>query len=329
MKSIQNKFASLNHGEVILISDSTVMELYAGKIPRFDRVVTLPPGEGSKIVATVERCWGQLANWGCGRDTLIVALGGGVVTDVAGFVASGYMRGIEWIAVPTTLLGMVDAAIGGKTGVNLSEGKNLVGAFWPPKETWLESAFLATLDRRQFAAGLAEVVKYGVIDGPELLEQIESEVSSSFIPEQLIKRCVLIKEKIVALDPRDSNGARAQLNFGHTFGHAIEWASGYQRYLHGEAVAIGMLMALRLGIRMGRSSWLLHDRIESLLQKIGLPTQTNLPSEQILKGMRRDKKNQSGQITCVIADEPGKVSAKHFVSEEIVIRAMDVEKVTV
>ncbi len=316
-------------GRVLVVSDQTVAEHYLnrlkpvlGTVEHKHRVI-LPEGEDQKTLANWQRLLDELVSLGAQRDATVVALGGGVVGDMAGFAAAAYMRGIRVIQAPTTLLAQVDAAIGGKTGVNLSAGKNLVGAFHAPSAVIVDVDTLNTLAERDFRAGLAEVVKYGAIRDPDFLAWMEQEADalSARLPEalmQAIYRSAKNKAEVVAADEREA-GQRALLNFGHTFGHALETATDYQRYRHGEAVSIGMCLAARLSEILGMAPLGVADRLKGLLDRLDLPT--DLPQEvdrgQLLKLMRLDKKNEADQIRLVLLEDMGRAVVQPCPSDDI------------
>src|SRR5687768_7489300 len=233
---------------IALVSDRKVHKLHGARVERAlkstGRVsrILVPPGERYKTRATVDRIQDELLRCGFGRDGVVVALGGGVVGDMAGFAAATYMRGLDWIGVPTTLLSMVDSSIGGKVGVNHPRAKNLIGAFHQPAGVWIDTATLATLPDREYRSGLAEVVKYGVILDAELFALLEDQADAVLrrdpgVVRAVVARCCRLKADVVEQDEREETGLRAVLNYGHTFGHAFEAAAGYGRWLHGEAVA--------------------------------------------------------------------------------------------
>jgi shikimate kinase / 3-dehydroquinate synthase len=251
-------------GPAELVADERVLELHPPPVEA--RILTVPPGEAAKTVATAERLWRELR---LDLSGTLVAFGGGCTTDVAGFVAATYLRGIDWIAVPTTLVGQVDAAIGGKTAIDLPEGKNLVGAFHWPERTAIDPALLETLPPGEQRAGMAEVVKTGLLAGEPLWELPEPE---------LIRRCAAFKAAVCLRDPYD-HGERAMLNLGHTFAHALEAAAGYERVTHGSAVALGLVAALRLS---GRDT----DVVEQVLR----PTPVRVDRDRAWAALRRDKK---------------------------------------
>jgi 3-dehydroquinate synthase len=266
-------------------------------------------GERAKSLSTLERLWGWLLGRGADRRTVLLAVGGGTVTDVAGFAAATFMRGIAWLPVPTTVLGMADAAIGGKTAIDLKEGKNLAGAFWAPEAVMADLGALATLPRRQLMTGLAEIVKAAIVGDPRLLEVVNGLSPRKAKPAQwreAIVAAAAVKVRIVASDPREA-GPREALNLGHTLGHAIEHASG-GRMPHGEAVAIGLrgegLLALRAGLYSARE----HARVLRTLERCELPVAYGgLDGDAILRALRRDKKRRDGVVRFALPERIGSV----------------------
>lgn len=277
-------------------------------------LITVPAGENSKSLKCVQHCYDQLAAQRLERKSFIVALGGGVVGDLAGFVAATYLRGIPFVQIPTTLLAQVDSSVGGKTGVNLRAGKNLVGAFYQPRLVLCDLDTLKTLPEREFRAGLAEVIKYGIIYDAELFARLERDLSKILNRDEkvlapVIARCCEIKADVVSQDETES-GLRAILNFGHTIGHAIENSVGYGKFLHGEAISIGQVAAAKLSNRILALPQRDVERIENLFQQAGLPTRIKLnPAQQIklFDAMRLDKKVSAGEIKFVLARKIGKV----------------------
>jgi len=271
--------------------------------------VFVPDGEAAKSLPTLESCWREFARLDVGREDVVVALGGGVVGDLAGFAAATWARGVPFLQLPTTLLAQVDSAIGGKTGVNLAEGKNLVGAFHQPQAVVADTSSLRTLPARERRSGLAEVVKYGFIADPPVLDLLEGHPGDAVAGEpslttELVRRSVAVKAAVVGEDERES-GRRALLNYGHTVGHAIETLGRYEQYTHGEAVAIGMVFAARLGERLGISEAGLADRTVRILTALGLPTGVReLDREAVWEVMRRDKKARNG-VRFVLCERPG------------------------
>jgi 3-dehydroquinate synthase len=269
--------------------------------------------EVSKNMTTVDRLCRQLVRAGVERRAIIVAVGGGVVGDVCGFVAASYLRGVRLVHVPTTLVAQVDSAIGGKTGVNLPEGKNLVGAFYPPRLVLADPATLATLPPREFRSGIYEVVKYGAIGDPRLFSFLEKYIEQlarrdAAALDFVIPRCIRAKASVVGRDERES-GLREILNYGHTFAHAFETATAYRRYLHGEAVGWGMIAAARLAERTGMLAPAEALRIERLVRRVGplpaLPAAASSASASLVRIMGSDKKTRGGQLRFVLADSIG------------------------
>jgi 3-dehydroquinate synthase len=268
----------------------------------------VPDGEAAKDVTVLADIWRACAALPLTRDDVIVAVGGGVVGDLAGFAAATYNRGIAVLQVPTTLLAQVDAAIGGKTGINLDEGKNLVGAFHQPFGVACDIATLKTLSPRLLVEGLGEVVKYGLIADPTVLELLEARPDDVLAGDpgllrELVTRSARVKANVVAADEREG-GVRAHLNLGHTYGHAVEALTGYARVLHGEAVAIGTVVALRLGVRLGRTPAEVARRGEAVIERLGLPTRgPRLDRTAVWRVMARDKKAGRDGVRFVVLDD--------------------------
>jgi 3-dehydroquinate synthase len=296
--------------------------------PRRVVEVILPDGESHKTLATVARILDVLVANRFGRDCIVVALGGGVVGDMAGFAAACYQRGVAYIQMPTTLLAQVDSSVGGKTGVNHPGGKNLIGAFHQPKAVLADTTTLATLPVRELRAGLAEVVKYGLICEAPFFDWIEAHVDELLAAESsaltyVIRRSCEIKARIVACDEREQ-GDRALLNLGHTFGHAIESATQYTRWLHGEAVGTGLLMAAT----MSRECGLMGDgdvrRLQRLLERLGVPVKIEgVKAETALEHMRIDKKVQAGRMRLVLLKAIGESFVTADYSEPALQRTLD------
>jgi 3-dehydroquinate synthase len=297
----------------------------------FDPVrIVVPAGETSKSIATVERCYGLLAKHRLERRSFVVALGGGVVGDLAGFVAATYLRGIAFMQVPTTLLAQVDSSVGGKVGVNLKAGKNLVGAFHQPRLVLCDLDSLQTLPPREFAAGLAEVIKYGIIYDAKLFARLERDLPQLLgrDPKTLasvIARCCEIKADVVGQDETES-GLRAILNFGHTIGHGIEAISGYGKFLHGEAISIGQVAAAWLSAQLLGLPERDVQRIRALLAAAKLPVTIQLAAAQrqrLFAAMRLDKKVSGGEIKFVLAQRLGSVVWGQKVPEKLIHEALD------
>ena len=283
----------------------------AGFVPT---LITIPAGETAKSLKTVEACYNQLAVQRLERKSFIVALGGGVVGDLAGFVAATYLRGVPFVQVPTTLLAQVDSSVGGKVGINLKAGKNLVGAFYQPRLVLCDLRTLTLLPLREYRAGLAEVIKYGIIYDARLFRQLERDLPKLLRcnPRTLatvVTHCCEIKAEVVRQDETES-GLRAILNFGHTIGHALEAISHYGKYLHGEAIAIGQVAAARLSAEILGLPAPDVDRIEAIFRRAGLPTrlELNAPQRQeLITAMQLDKKVSGGEIKFVLARRIGAV----------------------
>jgi 3-dehydroquinate synthase len=298
--------------KAFVVTDSNVAPLYLGRAVDSLRSegfsvasCTVPAGEPSKCKDMLFMLFEQFYGAGLTRSDVVVALGGGVVGDLTGFAAASYMRGCPLIQVPTTLLAQVDSSIGGKTGIDLPFGKNLVGAFYQPRAVLIDPGVLSTLTRSVMAEGMAEVIKYGCIRDRVLFESIEKGLADL---EWMIERCVRIKTTVVQNDEYDT-GERMLLNYGHTIGHAIEKLSGFTEITHGEAVAIGMVYAARMGEKAGYTEPGTADRIRALLEKWHLPVHTDLPVEEIFESMMSDKKRVSGKIFYVFLGCIGEASA--------------------
>lgn len=296
----------------------------------FDPVlITVPAGETAKSLKTVEACYDQLAAHRLERRSFIVALGGGVVGDLAGFVAATYLRGVPFVQVPTTLLAQVDSSVGGKVGVNLKAGKNLVGAFHQPRLVLCDLDTLRTLPKREFRAGLAEVIKYGIIYDEALFEKLERQLRKllNLDPKllgEVVARCCEIKAEVVGQDETET-GLRAILNFGHTIGHAIENSFGYGKYLHGEAISIGQIAAAELSCAVLGLCGGCAERIRDLFRRAGLPTEIRLTPAQrakLLAAMKLDKKVSGGEIKFVLAEEIGKVAWGRKVPEGLIVELL-------
>lgn len=321
--SAPDSFAGLPRAsQALIVSNTTVAPLYAkglktALLPHFARVhvVELPDGEEYKTWETLNLIFDALLANACDRKTVLFALGGGVVGDMTGFAAASYMRGVPFVQVPTTLLAQVDSSVGGKTAINHPLGKNMIGAFYQPLRVVCDLDTLKTLPLRELSAGLAEVIKYGPIADMAFLDWIEANMNALLAREpkalaHAVKRSCEIKADVVGQDERET-GLRAILNFGHTFGHAIEAGLGYGQWLHGEAVGCGMVMAAELSQRLGLIDVAFVKRLKQLIAKAGLPvvgprlsTQDN--AGRYLELMRVDKKSEAGEIRFVVIDGPGR-----------------------
>jgi 3-dehydroquinate synthase len=307
---------ALRGGHALIVSDTNVVPLYAQRLrdalaqtsgtPIHCEVLALPAGEAHKDLDAVSKVLDALARLGATRDACVLALGGGVVGDIAGFAAACWMRGIDFVQFPTTLLAMVDSSVGGKTGVDHPAGKNLIGAFHQPRAVIADLDTLATLPDRELRAGLAEVVKTACIGDVDFFDWLEVHADALLARDaealtHAIARCCRFKAGVVERDEREA-GERALLNFGHTFGHALETEAGYGMLLHGEAVAIGMVLAARLSARLGMADDAGTERLAALLGRLGLPTSIppGLTPDALLARMQLDKKNHAGALRLIL-----------------------------
>lgn len=276
-------------------------------------LATIPSGETSKSIDMLSQLWDWMLSSQADRRSVVVAVGGGVIGDLAGFAAASYARGLRFVQLPTTLLAMVDSSVGGKTGINLEGAKNMVGAFWQPSLVVIDTATLQTLDDRSFRSGLAEVVKYGVIEDADFFAWLEQNADALVardpaVLQQAIARSCQIKANVVADDERETSGRRAILNYGHTFAHAIEATAGYGTWLHGEAVSIGMAMAAKLAVFLRRVDSQFFQRQDQLLTRCGLPVRWDQADpEKMLPVMQSDKKVQHAQLRFVLPTRLGHV----------------------
>ncbi|UUO07106.1 3-dehydroquinate synthase [Blastopirellula sp. J2-11] len=304
----------------ILVTDEDVRPLYAERIAAAcaaagmrTTLLCVPTGETSKSIAMADQLWNQSLAEGADRKTVVIAVGGGVVGDLAGFLAATFARGLSFFQVPTTLLAQVDSSVGGKVGVNLPTAKNMVGAFWQPQGVLIDVDVLSTLPEREYRAGLAEVVKYGVILDPDFFAYLEANVAAIQRRDrkaltQVIARCCQLKADVVQADERETTGLRAVLNYGHTFCHAFEATCGYGQLLHGEAVSIGMLCASRLAESLGRIAPDVTQRQQNLLSELGLPTvPPQVDIDLVMAAMQRDKKVEHGKLQFVLPTKLGRV----------------------
>ena len=325
-----------NASTAVIVTNSTVAPLYAarlqqalqGKYPKIHTVV-LPDGEAYKTWQTLNLIFDALLSHTCDRKTVLFALGGGVVGDMTGFAAASYMRGVPFVQVPTTLLAQVDSSVGGKTAINHPLGKNMIGAFYQPLKVVCDLDTLKTLPPRELSAGLAEVIKYGPISDLDFLSWIETHIDALTArdPSALahaVKRSCEIKAWVVGQDEREA-GLRAILNFGHTFGHAIESGLGYGEWLHGEAVGCGMVMAAHLSKQLGLVDSALVERLTTLIEKAGLPVKGPKLSDadnagRYLELMQVDKKTEAGAIKFVVIDGPASAAIRS--APELMVRGV-------
>jgi 3-dehydroquinate synthase len=291
-------------------------------------LVVLPSGESTKSIEVAEQLWKKCLEVEVNRKSIIVAVGGGVIGDLAGFIAATYARGLRFLQIPTTLLAQVDSSVGGKVGINLPDAKNMVGAFWQPTGVLIDTATLDTLPAREYRAGLAEVVKYGVILDEEFfeyLERTESDINQRkpSVLIDIVERSCQLKAKIVSEDEREESGLRAVLNYGHTFAHALESVTGYRELLHGEAVSIGMLCASRLAEHLGRFDHASTERQATLLKNLGLPVAVpQVDHANILKAFRSDKKSEGNNLRFVLPSRIGKVELVEHIDPQDALGAL-------
>lgn len=319
--------------DVLIVSNTTVAPLYlpalaAGLANQRRLEVILPDGEVHKTLENASRVLDVLISNRFGRDATVVALGGGVVGDLAGFVAACYQRGVAFVQVPTTLLAQVDSAVGGKTAVNHAGGKNLIGAFHQPVAVISDIAALGTLPPRELRAGLAEVIKYGLMCDAPLFDWLEAHLDELLAGKDealahVVRRSCEIKAMIVARDEREERGDRALLNLGHTFGHAVESATGYRKWLHGEAVGAGLVMAAALSRELGLVSPEELVRVHGLIERAGLPTRSaGVAPEAVLEHMRIDKKVLGGRLRLVLLRRIGNAFLTADYSEDALERML-------
>ena len=295
---------------------------------QFDvELILLSDGEVAKSLSELENVYSKLIKMGCDRMTTFLALGGGVVGDVTGFIAATFMRGVDYIQIPTTLLAMVDSSIGGKTGVNLSHGKNLVGAIWQPKAVVIDPELLSSLPKRELTSALGEIIKYGVIFDRDLFDLIEKnldfllDVSNHVQLNEIIGRCAQLKADIIAEDERE-DGKRRILNFGHTIGHALETYFGFDILRHGEAIAYGILAAAKLSMEYTKLEHQQFDLIKNIIKKLPLPKLPDFNPRDIIQLMQSDKKIQFGHINFILLENIGSVVVQDNISEESIINIL-------
>jgi 3-dehydroquinate synthase len=318
---LENTFQGLS--DAFFVTDTQVASHWRSLIPSSAKVLELPPGEQTKSLIWLERICSWLADEGATRSSVLVAFGGGVIGDLAGFAAAAYMRGIPYIQAPTTLLAQVDSSVGGKVAVDLPQGKNLIGAFNPPDRVAIDTQLISTLSLRQFRSGMAEVCKYGFILDRPLADELRSPLKQNRIPD-IVFRCVELKKEAVEADEFETNGIRAKLNFGHTVGHALEQITGYGHFLHGEAIAVGMVAEAILGEDLEITPPGTSETVRSILETQGLPVRSDLlaRSEELLAAMKRDKKAKRGALAFSLLTEIGGCKLVEGVGESQVLSAL-------
>jgi 3-dehydroquinate synthase len=336
LKEIPKLIRPLGLGrDALIISHPVIERLYGKQLSvalkksgHTVKVLNVPEGEKSKSAACALKLLNEISRYDVNKELFIVALGGGVVGDLAGFVAAIYKRGIPYIQVPTTLLAQIDSSIGGKTAIDLETGKNLVGAFYQPRLVVADTQVLKTLSVRQVRNGLAEAIKYGILGDPKLFSYIEAN-HQQFLNNDIkvlnfiVHRCAAIKARIVAADEKETKGLRTVLNFGHTVGHAVEAAGRYNQYHHGEAVGLGMRVASRISVRMGLLSKSHELRINQLISSVGLPKEIRGVSlAKIMELMQHDKKFVAGHNRFVLARSIGQVTVVRDIPTSIITQAI-------
>ncbi len=313
---------SIRSKRAVIVTDSNVGPLYEAKVRASleeagikTSVISVPAGEASKAMEQITDVAREMLREGLDRKSFLVALGGGVVGDLAGFVAAIFQRGIPFVQIPTTIVSLVDSSVGGKTGINTPEGKNLLGAFHQPDLVIADVATLHSLPEREFNEGFAEIIKHAAIREASLLSLVENRGTIRDHLIELISRNVMIKARVVEEDERETLGIRALLNFGHTIGHGIEKAGGYGRFLHGEAISLGLVAAVRLSIQKSTLSEVEGNKILSALETYELPTrlESDISTDSVLSALQRDKKFEAGSIRFVLLDKLGSA----FVSAEL------------
>lgn len=327
----------LKPSRIVLITHPFLFQLYGGKILSGIKdqgwatdIIEVPEGETSKTLKQAELIYDRLLELKCDRKSVLVALGGGVIGDLVGFVAATYQRGIPFVQVPTTLLSQVDSSVGGKTAVNHPKGKNMVGAFYQPRLVMADLDTLQSLPKNEFRAGLAEVIKYGVISDARFFEYLEKNAEKILRLDKeclahIIKTSCSIKAQVVEKDERESH-YRMILNFGHTLGHAIEALTGYSQFIHGEAVAIGMVYAAKLSQQLGRCPEEIPKRIMGLVKKCGLPADfPDLDPQAVIESLYHDKKTMNNKIKFILVKEIGKIEIVDDMSEADIIKLLQAE----
>ncbi|MBO4992229.1 MAG: 3-dehydroquinate synthase [Firmicutes bacterium] len=320
----------------VVLTDDTVRDLYGSRLEQSlsaagisAAVFSVAPGEQSKSMKVLEHLLDFMASHGLTRSDLLIVLGGGVAGDLGGFAAACYMRGIAFVQIPTTLLAQVDSGVGGKTAVNLESGKNLVGAFWQPRLVISDTSLLASLSAREFAGGMAEVIKYGCIFDRSFFAFLEGCSDRSELMERMpyiVHRCCDLKRIVVEEDERDT-GRRMLLNFGHTFGHAMETIGSYRRYIHGEAVALGMLLAMAYGRLTGVTEEDPAPALIRLCQRFGLPVSTDIPPSAMAEHMLIDKKADGSRIRLILLKNLGEACVETVTKEELIQRMQQLDAV--
>lgn len=319
----------------VIIHDAAVREPWVKQVEASlathyrTSIISVPSGEPSKCIEQLGRIWSEMLACRADRKSAVFAVGGGVAGDLAGMIAATFGRGIRFVQVPTTLLAQVDSSVGGKTGINLPGAKNMVGVFWQPQLVAIDTATLETLPKREYLSGLAEVLKYGVICDADFFGWLEAnheavrDRDAQAVQHAILKSCQA-KADVVLEDERETSGRRAILNYGHTFGHAIEAGAGYGHFLHGEAIAIGMQMAANLALRLGRVDQDFCDRQTQLIKQFDLPTHwPDANADSMIPAMMTDKKVEHGRLRFILPTKMGHVELVDNVDQELVTAAID------
>ena len=336
IKTLPELLQPLNQGQTwVIFSQDNIYKLYGHPMQEALKSagykiesITLPKGEDAKSFAVVEKIFSKLLQNGCDRSSTFLALGGGVVGDVTGFLAATFMRGLNYIQIPTTLLAMVDSSIGGKTGINLPEGKNLVGVFWHPKAVVVDPEVLTCLPERELSSALGEVIKYGAIMDRVLFDLIKENIDDILCNKNLsllteiISRCAQLKSEVVVSDEREGDQRRI-LNFGHTIGHALETYFGFDTLRHGEAIAYGMIAAGKLSSEYLKFSDENCELLKKTINKLHLPDLPEFDSSKILKIMQNDKKVQKGSLHFILLEDIGRAVVKHNINEISIINVLN------
>ena len=336
LKTLPELLQPLNLGQIWVIFSQEEIYSHYGNIINdslqsggFKTIyIPLSEGEDAKSFSTMENVFSQLLAHDCDRSCTFLSLGGGVVGDIVGFLAATFMRGVDYIQIPTTLLAMVDSSIGGKTGVNLPEGKNLVGAFWQPKAVFVDPEVLKTLPERELTSAMGEVIKYGAILDKELFDMVSNNIddlltaNNSSLLLEVISCCVKLKADVVAIDEREG-GKRKILNFGHTIGHALETYFGFATIRHGEAIAYGMIAAGKLSTEYSKLKHENFDILQNAIQKLPLPTLPEYNPKEILKIMQNDKKVQAGSLHFILLEDIGNAVVQHNINEQSIIKVLE------
>ena len=328
----KNAYNDLKRFRTLIVTDSNVAKLHLEKWLKIfgdAEYIIFPAGEATKSLTKVEELYSFLIDKGFSRDTLIAALGGGVIGDFAGFVAATYMRGVGFLQIPTTLLAMVDASVGGKVGIDHPKGKNLIGAFYQPSAVFTDTDHLNTLPEREWICGIAEVIKYGLIKDRDIFTEISSLAEKDnnpikWITPEIIRRCAEIKAGIVSKDEKEISGERLVLNFGHTIGHALEAESRYEHFRHGEAVAFGIAGASFISKKMGLLGTAEFESIISLLKKIPIPEiPKSITVKKLQDSLLRDKKVKEGKVRFVLLTDIGKTVIVDTIDKSIFSETLD------